>query len=95
MMQPEDFHKISKALADPQRFDILERIAAARPLELACKQLVQDLSISQATISHHLKELAEAGLVEGRRDGQFVLFRFLPETLAGYRDELARRTKPR
>ena len=56
-------------LADPQRFAILERIAA-EPGELPCKRLVEDLPISQATISHHLRELTEAGLIDVRREAQ-------------------------
>ncbi len=68
-MTYEQFHQVAKALADPQRFAILERIARERG-ELACKALVQEFPISQATISHHLKELSEAGLIDCRRKAQ-------------------------
>ena len=45
----------------------------------------------QATISHHLKELASAGLVESRRDGQFVYYRTRPAVFESYMAELRRR----
>jgi DNA-binding transcriptional ArsR family regulator len=50
--------------------------------------------VRQATISHHLKELASAGLVESRRDGQFVFYRVRPTVLDAYMTELRRRTVP-
>ena len=69
VMTPKQFHQIARALADPQRFAILERIAAEQG-ELACKVLVQELPVSQATVSHHLRELTEAGLIGCRREAQ-------------------------
>ena len=65
MMTSEQFTRIAKALADPRRFEILEMIAAAE--EVACKAMVEAFPVAQATISHHLKELATAGLIEARR----------------------------
>lgn len=47
--------------------------------------------MSQATISHHLKELADAGLIEPRAAGQFKLFRARAEVLAAYIEELQKR----
>src|SRR5690606_39893241 len=67
-LSPPQLLKITKALADPQRFAILERIAAEP--EVACKQLVAEFPITQATISHHLKELVAADLIQSRRVGQ-------------------------
>ncbi|MDP9173456.1 MAG: metalloregulator ArsR/SmtB family transcription factor [Planctomycetota bacterium] len=89
-MNDELFNQISKALADPQRFAILERIAR-QANELACKKLVDEFDVSQATISHHLKELTTAGLIEGRREGQFMLFSPRRSALAAYQSELAKR----
>ncbi len=59
---------IARALADPRRFAIFEQIA--RCDSLACSALVEHEAISPATISHHLKELAEAGLIESVREGR-------------------------
>jgi ArsR family transcriptional regulator len=66
----EQFHRISKALADPRRFEILQRIAECK--EMACNELKPELPITPATLSHHIKELSDAGLVEVRREGKFI-----------------------
>lgn len=89
-MTAGQFQKVARALADPQRFAILERIAAG-PGEVPCKALVQELPVSQATISHHLKELGEAGLIAARREAQCVYLTLRPATLDAYRRELGRR----
>lgn len=86
----EQFHRIAKALADPQRFALLEAISVAGE-ELPCKRLVERFPVTQATISHHLKELGNAGLIELRREGQFVYLSPRPATLSAYCAELRRR----
>jgi ArsR family transcriptional regulator, arsenate/arsenite/antimonite-responsive transcriptional repressor len=89
-MTSKQFQQIARALADPQRFAILERIAGNLD-ELPCKRLVDELPISQATISHHMKELAEAGLIALRREAQCAFLSLNRETLEAYRGELGRR----
>lgn len=69
-MDSAQFHRISKALADPRRYEILSRIARCR--ELACSDVRCDLPITAATLSHHIKELTNAGLIEVRREAQFL-----------------------
>jgi ArsR family transcriptional regulator, arsenate/arsenite/antimonite-responsive transcriptional repressor len=83
------FQRIAKALADPRRFEILEHIA--QQSEVGCQRLCGCFPVRQATISHHLKELASAGLVESRKDGQFVYYRTRPAVLDAYMSELSRR----
>jgi len=61
---------ILKALADPRRFELLERIAKAA-CPLGCAQARTTLPISPATLSHHIKELETAGLIDVRREGKF------------------------
>jgi ArsR family transcriptional regulator len=61
--------KLTKALADPTRFHLLQTIAGSG--ETSCGELVRQFPVAQATISRHLKILAEAGLVEVRCEGQF------------------------
>jgi DNA-binding transcriptional ArsR family regulator len=61
--------KVAKALGDPTRLDLLRRIAAAG--EIRCKDLVALFPVAQATVSHHLKILVDAGLIVARREGQF------------------------
>jgi DNA-binding transcriptional ArsR family regulator len=82
--------RIAKALADTQRCRILERIAAAHD-EMCCSDLVSCFPVSQATVSHHLKELVAAELVDRRKDGQFAYFRFREDVMLAYLDELKRR----
>ena len=85
------FFRVAKALADTQRGRILERIAAAP--ELCCSDLVSCFPVSQATVSHHLKELVAAELVDRRKDGQFAYFRFRADIMNAYFDELRRRLR--
>jgi ArsR family transcriptional regulator len=61
---------ILKALADPRRFELLEKIAKAG-CPLGCSEIRASLPISAATISHHIKELETAGLIDVRREGKF------------------------
>jgi ArsR family transcriptional regulator len=71
--------RVARALADPTRFELLRRIAERG--EICCSELVTLFPVSQATVSHHLKILAEAGLVSTRREGQFTYYRVRPGTL--------------
>ncbi len=61
---------ILKALADPHRFELLERMARAT-CPLGCSEVRPALDISAATLSHHIKELEAAGLVQITRAGKF------------------------
>jgi ArsR family transcriptional regulator, arsenate/arsenite/antimonite-responsive transcriptional repressor len=80
--------KISKALADRTRLLIFEAISANN--EMICGDLVARQRVTPATVSHHLKILADAGLIECSRRGQCVHNRAIPETIAGYSKALAR-----
>ena len=87
-MDSKQFHRITKALADPRRYDILRRIA--RKKELACSDIKCEVPISAATLSHHLKELADAGLIDFRREKRFVHMKLRPKV---WRDYLSRLKK--
>lgn len=63
---------IFKALSDPHRFELLKKIAKAGS-PLACSEAGACVSISPATLSHHIKELESAGLIDVRREGKFHL----------------------
>jgi len=62
---------VFKALADPHRFALLQQIARAG-CPLGCAQALAALPISAATLSHHIKELETAGLIDIRREGKFA-----------------------
>lgn len=83
----DQIQRIAKALADPQRFAILAFIAQQD--EVPCKQLVAEFSITQATISHHLKELAAADLIHSRRQGQMAILSCRREICDAYTQMLA------
>lgn len=87
-MERTRIEKISKALADATRLMIFEAISARK--EMVCGELVALRGVTPATISHHLKILSDAGLVECRREGQFVHNRAVPETIAEYSRALKR-----
>jgi ArsR family transcriptional regulator len=87
-MERARIEKISKALADATRLMIFEAISANK--EMVCGELVALRGVTPATVSHHLKILADAGLIECRRQGQFVHNRAIPQTIAEYSRALAR-----
>ena len=86
----ERFHAVAKALADPQRFEIFELIIARG--EISCGEVAEQCTVSQPTVSHHLKTLVDAGLITLRRDGQRNIYRAERDVLATYVRELERRT---
>ena len=90
-MDQNRFQRIAKALADPRRFEIFEAMAASAD-ELACGRIVERFPVTQATVSHHLKELTDAGLIEIRPEGQFRYCRARLDVLEEYIQELQRRS---
>jgi ArsR family transcriptional regulator len=90
-LAPGQFERIAKALSDPRRFAVLQAIAEARH-ECPYQTLCQRFPVTKATISHHLKELVQAGLVESEREGQHVHAHMVPGVIEAYTAELLRRT---
>ena len=82
-------------LADPARLRLLSLIAAQDDGEVCACELVEPIGRSQPTVSHHLKVLREAGLVEGERRGTWVWYRVLPDALADLRTTLGADTSQR
>lgn len=90
-LAPGQFERIAKALADPRRFALLETIASAEDDSCPYGKLCDRFPVTKATISHHLKELVQAGLVESEREGQFVHTRACRGVIEAYAAELVRR----
>ena len=67
--------RVFKAFCDENRLQILELLRSGE--KCACK-LLDDLHISQPTLSHHMKILCDAGIVQGRRDGKWVHYSLDP-----------------
>jgi ArsR family transcriptional regulator len=87
-MNKRRFLQITKALVDSRRFDILERIAATKD-EISCIDLRAEIPISRATLSHHIKELATAGLIEIRRESKYMFLRMRRKTWREYVNRLS------
>ena len=70
-LDDRQFTLISKAVADPKRFEMLQRIAQSKGA-LTCTEMCDGLERSPATVSHHLRELENAGLINVEREGKFA-----------------------
>jgi len=68
-------------LADPVRLRLLSLLVSAPAGEACVCELVEPLARSQPTVSHHLKILAEAGLIVGEKRGRWVWYRAVPARL--------------
>ena|SRR5437868_4675708 len=75
-----------RALADPTRVAIVNRLSGAD--ELCVCDLTATFELSQPTISHHLRILREAGLVESSRRGTWAYYRLVPEAVEALRGAL-------
>ncbi len=73
---------IAKALGDPNRFAIYKHLTEIN--EMRCGDICLDTPIRASTVSHHLKVLSDAGLIQSRREGQGVYYRTVPERLKAY-----------
>ena len=78
-----------KALADPVRLRILHHIAASRCSSVCACHMPEVFSVTQPTLSHHLKKLVEAGLVDKEMRGKWAHFTPRPEGLAALHEYLA------
>ena len=71
-LTPRQSELIAKALAEPRRVELLRQIGKCDSDSASCAQLRDTQDVTPATLSHHLKELEVAGLVEVRREGKFM-----------------------
>jgi DNA-binding transcriptional ArsR family regulator len=92
-MDRTGIERISRALADETRLLIFEAISKRE--EMNCGQIVSLRGVTPATVSHHLRILLDAGLIETRREGQFVYSRINRKVLAEYTRSLSAITRRR
>jgi ArsR family transcriptional regulator len=77
-----------KALADPARLRLLSIVASSAGQEACVCDLIEPVGLSQPTVSHHLKVLAEAGFLSRSKRGTWAYYRLQPDALAGVADFL-------
>ena len=77
----EELARRLKALADPARLQLISLLRSAASREACVCDLTGPLGLSQPTVSHHLKVLAKAGLVDSEKRGYWTWYRVLPTRL--------------
>ena len=82
---------VFKVLSDPSRLRLLSMIANSEADEACVCDLVDAIDRSQPTVSHHLGQLAEAGLIEREKRGKWAWYRVVPERLEALRAALSPR----
>ena len=87
-LSDDEMQAIARALADPRRFAILQQIAQKDCTP--CGSLDEQKVLSPATISHHLKELADAGLIDVQREGRCASLTLQRDVWNAYLAQLAK-----
>ena len=87
----EDLASLFKALADPGRLRVLSFIASQPEGEACVCHVIEPMGLSQPTVSHHLKLLHQAGLLEREKRGAWVFYRVVPARLEAIRAALVTR----
>jgi ArsR family transcriptional regulator len=86
-MDRKKIERISRALADKTRLRIFEAISSCG--HMTCGQIVSLRGVTPATVSHHLRILEDAGLIDCRREGQFVYSTANPKAVEEYAHQLS------
>jgi ArsR family transcriptional regulator, arsenate/arsenite/antimonite-responsive transcriptional repressor len=79
--EAEEMAAALKVIADPARLQLVSLLAAATNQEACVCDLTEPLGVSQPTVSHHLRVLADAGVVVREQRGRWAFFQLVPERL--------------
>ena len=88
-MNKVDVSLICKALSDSNRLHIIEILLNGE--KCGCN-LLEELQITQPTLSHHMKVLSECGLVNSRKEGKWTHYSLNCEVLSSFRDFISHLT---
>jgi ArsR family transcriptional regulator len=83
-LSTEDAERLAtqlKALADPARLRLVSMLLASEEGEACTCDVTEPLGLSQPTVTHHFRKLAEAGIVAGERRGTWTYYKVVPEAL--------------
>ncbi len=81
---------IARALADPQRYGILKLLAQCEGGSTPCSVLRDSVALAPPTLSHHMRELRDAGLIRERRVGRTVQYTLRRDNMAAFLEGLER-----
>ena len=87
-----DTAKILKAISDPKRLRIVDMLSCG---ELCACKILEAFHITQPTLSHDMKVLIEAGIVNDRREGKNIFYSLNQERLTAFQDILGKITTPK
>jgi len=82
-MKPKDIERISKALGDPNRLRIIQEVKK-NTCSTQCSHIVDMLDLAQPSVSHHIKQLIDAGLLIAQKDGRNISYSIDKEVLGEY-----------
>ncbi len=81
-MKPKEIERISKALGDPHRLRIMQEVKKQEWLQ--CSQICDMIELAQPSISHHIKQLIDAGLLIAEKEGRNIKYTIDKEVFSEY-----------